>query len=742
LYSEQRDGSPAWNLDYLFGLVDRDEKFSAFWAHSLDEEKTALIEFLEFLRERLTQHPGMHVYHYASYERTHLLSLAARHGVGETFVDELLRAGVLVDLYPLVRKSVRVGGRSYSIKKLEPLYMGDELRAEDGVTTAGDSVEQYNQFRSARDAGDATLADGILSDIADYNRYDCVSTLRLHAWLLALAAESGHHPGTTPDDELDRVPFEPSPIADALVARSLVAREAGDLDGAVAYDLASAAVDFHRREDKSFWWEHYARLSEPDDEWLDTKDVFAVESAVVLEQWQLARTASHRVLQLQGSWAPGSRGETPRAFAVYPDPGVPYRDPKTPASYRLAVSVTDVSTDDEEVVTIYESSPGGREPWEEVPMAIAPGPPPPTENVKAAILEIAERLDIGGPGKNAIDDILWRQPSRTRSGALTPAPNPDDLIAAVTASTLDLDSSYVAVQGPPGTGKTYLAAHVIRNLVVDHGWKIGVTAQSHKAVENVLRTLVTEAELDADLVGKAPGEGGDYSDEPFTALVKDRQAEFAAQRDATGYVLGGTVWNFTNPKRVNRGQLDLLVIDEAGQFSLANTVAGSAAARNLLLLGDPQQLEQVSQGTHPAPVNQSALGFIANGHAVLPAEFGYFLPLSWRMHSAVAAPISVLAYDGALASHPSADDRMLAGIDPGLHPVAVDHVGNATSSTEEADHVVALVDQHLGRAWTDKGVTRPLGQDDVIVVTPYNAQVETIRLALDAAGHLDVRVGT
>ena len=172
---------------------------------------------------------------------------------------------------------------------------------------------------------------------------------------------------------------------------------------------------------------------------------------------------------------------------------------------------------------------------------------------------------------------------------------------------------------------------------------------------------------------------------------KDGQAQFAAQHDATGYVLGGTVWDFTNPKRVVRGQLDLLVIDEAGQYSLANTIAASVAARNLLLLGDPQQLEQVSQGTHPAPVNQSALGFIADGHAVLPAEFGYFLPLSWRMHSAVAAPISVLAYDGELASHPSADERMLAGIEPGLHPVAVDHVGNATSSTEEAERVVALV---------------------------------------------------
>lgn len=740
LYREEVDGSPMWNLDYLFGVVDRDENFSAYWAHSLAEEKAALAEFLEFVRERLQRHPGLHIYHYAAYERTHLLSLAARHRVGEAFVDDLLRAGVLVDLYPVVTKTVRVGGRSYSIKKLEPLYMGTELRAETGVTTAGDSVEQYNQYRLAVDAAEPETAARIIADIADYNRYDCVSTLRLHAWLIGLAAERGHHAGTTPDDDLELQPFVPDPVSDSLVAHAEAAHLAGDLDGAAAFRLASAAVDYHRREDKSFWWEHYARLSEPEDEWLDTRDVFAIEHADATA-WQLARTASHRELMLRGSWAPGSRGDAREAFAVYPDPGVPYRDPRSPPTSRLAVPVRDVATDEHGTVTARETCSGAHDPWDALPIAIVPGPPPKTVSLRVAILEVANRLDSQGCSANAIDDILWRQPSRTRSGALTSAPTPADLVDAVTASALDLDRSFVAVQGPPGTGKTYLAARVIRKLVADHGWKVGVVAQSHKVVENVLRELVVEAGLDADLVGKVPGEGGDYRDEPFTALKKDQQAGFAAARAATGYVLGGTAWDFTNLKRVGRDQLDLLVIDEAGQFSLAATIAVSVAARNLLLLGDPQQLPQVSQGIHPAPVDGSALGYIADGHAVLPAEVGYFLPESWRMHSAVAEPVSRLSYEGALRSNPKADRRMLAGIAPGVHPVPVEHEGNATHSLEEAERVVALVTDHLGRDWTDDG-TAPLTEADIIVVTPYNAQVETIRLALDAAGFAAVRVGT
>ena len=262
---------------------------------------------------------------------------------------------------------------------------------------------------------------------------------------------------------------------------------------------------------------------------------------------------------------------------------------------------------------------------------------------------------------------------------------------------------------------------------------MGVVAQSHKVVENVLRAVV-KAGLDPRKVAKAPPTGAEY-DEPFIALPRDGHQQFA-QRQHSGYVLGGTAWDMTNTKRVGRLQFDLLVIDEAGQFSLAATAAVSVSARNLLLLGDPQQLPQVSQGTHPAPVDQSALGYIADGHAVLPPEYGYFLGQSWRMHSAVTAPVSELAYDGALRSAPSADLRMLEGVAPGLHPIPIPHEGNATHSAEEAAAVADLVRAHLGRDWNGE----PLTEHDIIVVTPYNAQVETIRLALGEFP--DVRVGT
>jgi uncharacterized protein len=207
-----------------------------------------------------------------------------------------------------------------------------------------------------------------------------------------------------------------------------------------------------------------------------------------------------------------------------------------------------------------------------------------------------------------------------------------------------------------------------------------------------------------------------------------------------GFVIGGTAWTFANRTQMPLHGLDLLVVDEAGQYSLANTIAAAGAAERLLLLGDPQQLPQVSQGQHPEPVDVSALGWLSDGHDVLPAEFGYFLDTSWRMHPAVCAPVSRLSYEGKLTSHPS--DRLLEGIEPGLHAVPVVHEGNSTSSPEEAEAVVALVLEHLGTPWSAGGVTEPLDQRNIIVVAPYNAQVELLRHALGAAGFGDLPVGT
>jgi len=751
LYLEaSRSAAPQWGIDYLFGVVETDDTFVPFWAHSLAEERQAFVDFLTYVEVRRAQYPRMHIYHYAPYERTHLLSLAARHGVGEEAVDGLLRDNVLVDLYPLVRASLRVGSRSYSLKKLEPLYMGSDLRESD-VTTAGDSITAYAESRVLAANGDTAESQRILDEIADYNRYDCVSTFRLRDWLLALAAEKGVYPGTITSLQKELDLGEPSLLHEQLRELAGDPLDAQRSDDSTALALAAAAIDYHRRENKSFWWEHFARLVNPLEDWADTRDVFVVDKARVERDWHREgrQRLDRRHLRLRGQLAPGSglkAGDSP--FVVYEYPG-PFTVPGADPGSRPYTTARVLEIFDDGDILLEETYPADAAPHQTIPSALVPSPPPSPGTQVAAIAEwgaaiVAAAHSTRADGErnwpvDAVVDILRRVPPRTRSGRLAENPDP---VAAVIASLLDLDSSYLAVQGPPGTGKTYLASHVITALVRDHGWRVGVVAQSHAVVDNVLDRIV-DAGLSRSLVGKAAKAGsGPVS---YTALKSGEQAAFASRNAVSGYVLGGTAWTFSNANQVPRHSLDLLVIDEAGQFSLGYTIAASVAARNLLLLGDPQQLPQVSQGTHPEPINQSALGWISAGHDVLPTELGYFLAESRRMHEAVTLPVSTLSYEGALRSHPSAGKRWLAGIEPGLHVEHVEHVDNATSSIEEAARIVELVRDVLGRAWTnpsDDRVSDPLTDRDIIVVTPYNAQVGVVVEALDAAGFGDVRVGT
>jgi len=751
LYTE--GAGERWGLDYLFGMVDVNAEFTAFWGHDFAAERLALEAFLAFVKERRAQHPRMHIYHYAAYEQTHLLALAARHGVGEEEVDGLLRDGVLVDLYPLVRKAVRVGSRSYSIKKLEPLYMGTELR-ESEVTNGADSITEYANARDLLALGREEEAQPLLDALGDYNRYDCVSTLRLRDWLLARAAENGIPVGTAPADELEAPPEE-SPLRAALLGYAGDPLDPHRTPDRAAVALAAAAIDFHRREQKSFWQSHYARLIQPIEEWAETRDVLAVDTVRVVRDWYQddGQRVERRELLLSGRWGPGSAvrvSERGGPFLLYEFPG-PFRQPRAQPGSRTARTVAVIGATEDGSVVVRETLPRDVLPYRDAPTALTPAAPPDARRLGEAIREwgtgLLAALQAGTWPVDATVDLLRRTPPRTVSGALA-GEGPSDgsgRIAAVVASLLDLDRSYLAVQGPPGTGKSYLGAHVIARLVAEHGWRVGVVAQSHAVVENLLDRVVA-AGLDPARVGKvASASAAPDEERAYTVLPPDGQLLFAEDNAAGGFVLGGTAWDFANPARVPRDSLDLLVVDEAGQFSLASTIAVGVAAANLLLLGDPQQLPQVSQGRHPEPVDGSALGWVSDGHDVLPAEYGYFLAESRRMHPALAEAVSVLSYEGRLHAHPDAGRRLLAGVGPGMHPVPVVHVGNATASPEEAAVVVDLVRGALGRSWSDPSAgveDQPLGPEDVIVVTPYNAQLVEVRAALDAAGHPAVRVGT
>lgn len=359
--------------------------------------------------------------------------------------------------------------------------------------------------------------------------------------------------------------------------------------------------------------------------------------------------------------------------------------------------------------------------------------------------------------ESASADLLFRRAPRLKKGASN-AKNAENLplevdfsgsdlptVDAVHAAVRALDHSYVAVQGPPGAGKTFLASHVIARLVAE-GAKVGVVAQSHAVIENLMVACCARDGFDVSRAVRLHGKSV-TPDAPWSEVSDSELTELISGEG--GLLFGGTVWDYVSERRVSAGSLDVLVVDEAGQFSLTNTVAAARAARSVLLLGDPQQLPQVSTGVHPYPVDVSALGWLSNGTAALDPRFGYFLGESWRMDSALCERVSWLSYDGALASAAATAGRTLQGVAPGVVSYPVEHVGCSVRSVQEAQAVVECVRELLGREWVPAAGAepRPLAAEDCIVVAAYNAQVDCVREALIAAGLADssgagVRVGT
>ena len=576
--------------------------------------------------------------------------------------------------------------------------------------------------------------------------------------------------------------------------------------------FALAATNYHRRERAPFWREHMRRLYEPVASWAGSRDCAVFESVQVISDWQKATVGSGQVrvlraVALVGEGSALKVGRDKALYVMYEAAHAPARAvdamesqvntfrhanpgayvPRTVARVgffgahllEAAPAEEPVSADGlaRVVLVVEERIRVKDEPHEALPVALAPAATIPTVALEQSLQDFARSVDAslpdvlpaseavgveGSPGE-AIEpaaggvsaaalDILYRRPPRLVTGGSLPTEadfSGEDLpmVRAVHAAVCALDSSYVAVQGPPGSGKTFLGSHVIASLVAA-GWRVGVVAQSHAVVENMLAAVVERGLFPAERVAKLAG-ASQRPDFPWAEWSRATvQQRCGGGANGEGFVFGGTAWNFSNASLFEQASLDLLVVDEAGQFSLANTLAVARSARNLLLLGDPQQLPQVSSAPHPYPVDISTLSWLSGDAPTVDERFGYFLPVSWRMHPQLCAPVSRLSYGGRLASAPAAALRHLEGRDPGLQVVPVSHRRCTVRSEVEAAEVVRLAQEFVGARWdAGDGAVRALTGDDIVVVAAYNAQVDTIVQHLERAGLRDaqghgVRVGT
>ena len=731
-------------VDYLFGVLEPGRPdaagkptFHAFWARdadgsvSLAAEKTAFERLMDLFMDRLGKDPKIHIYHYAPYEPTALGRLMGRHGIRETEVDGLLRGDVLVDLYGVVRHGVRASVESYSIKRLEPLY---RYTREIGLRDVGPVIAAFEGWLQA--GGEAGHDENALRKIEGYNRDDVVSTMLLRDWLEGRRLELATQAGATlprPEPKSGEATEDLSETlarVQALALRLTEGVPADEKDRTPeqhARWLLAQLLSWHRREEKAFWWRYFFLMDDlTDDERIAEREPMGGLSYVG-EVERIKKSIVHRYRF------------PPQEHAIRE--GGTVSDPATGESPGRVVLVDDAAGTVDLARGATSTVPH--------PTSLVPKDLIPTKELRESLMRMGEWVvdngiaAAGGPYR-AARDLLMRRPPRAGqvAGASLQVAGEDPTLGAVRVA-LALDASALPIQGPPGSGKTYAGAQMVLALVAAKR-KVGVTANSHKVIGHLLDEIAAAAEKAGVKVriGQKPETDGD----PTCAIArcfKTNAELLAALIGGEVDVVGGTAWVWSRADFA--GTLDVLVVDEAGQIALANAIAVSPAAGSLILLGDPQQLEQPLKGTHPPGAERSALAHLLDGAATMPAEKGLFLAKTWRLHPDVCAFTSEAFYAGLLEPKDGLERQSLEGVAPltgtGMRYVPVAHTGNQSESPEEADAIAAIVRSLIegGSTWTDQHGQRGLLRlGDILVVAAYNAQVAELARRLPAGA----RVGT
>ena len=718
----ERDG-----LEYLFGLrfVDGGRPhFKAIWAHDRATEGQAFTALIDLLVERVQRHPGMHVYHYSHYEPTALKRLMSLHGVREAQLDDLLRREKFVDLYKVVRHAIRTTEQGLSIKDLEIFYMPPR---EGEVTTAGGSIVHYERWRVTQD-------DAELEKIRAYNEDDCRSTHLLRDWLLTLrpAALPWFVPDVRRDDAAGIARTERTQKIEAALARHHRALLGGLPDDRSTWTddqhlrgLVFDLLDFHRRAAKPGYWAMFARQDMTVDELIDDAECLG----------GLTRIADALPVALKQSFV--------HTFA-FPEQDTKLRVGKQCQRTDTTDRLGEIVALDEEARTIGIKVSKNLT----VPAALSIGPERPlgTDPLRNAIERFADSIEAGDGRFAAVRALLRKAPPILRGrpqGAPLLSSGGDRFDAALSAA-LGLDDSYLFVQGPPGSGKTTIGSRLIVGLL-KAGKRVGVTSNSHKVIINLLQAVERCA---VECGYTFSGTKKSTKDDPESLIGGRFVVDVFENADIVGSpsaLIAGTAWLFADPALEAR--IDYLFVDEAGQVALANLVAMGTAARNIVLLGDQMQLGQPIQGVHPGRSGESTLDYLLDGQATVSDDRGIFLGTTFRMHEDVCRFISDAVYDGRLMPEPANQSQGLVLNEAahaslratGIRFVPVSHDACRQTSKPEGEVVRTIFESLLQQAHVDKeGRRHPMTIENILVVAPYNAQVNLLKAMLPAGA----RVGT
>lgn len=717
-------------LQYLFGFAFRDAtgamKYEKRWAFDREEEKAGFEWLVDEMMRRKEENQRMHVYHFGAYEPGALKRLMGMYATREDQIDRLLRAGVLVDLHQAFKQGVRASVEEYSLKKVEAFY-GFERRTP---LEESRQAMRYVEHRLELGWKEEELPAGIRNTLEGYNSEDCISTAALRDWLeqerrkveeggmpVPRPADRSGDPSEKLQERLDR-----AAAVTAQLSLNIPADPKVRLKEESAKWLLAQLLSWHRREDKRAWQEGYRFADMDEEELLD-------ERVGLTRMRFVERVAAGRLVPTDRYFF------DPQATNVRVGKDLYFGDERfgevvaiDPAKGIVEIKKTK-KTADIHPPAVYM--------WDA---------PLNTDAQASALYRLGEWVTanaVDAAGKyRAGRDLLLRNPPRLREGEkLTPlaGEKPENTASRV---ALALEDSVFAIQGPPGSGKTHTGGRMICELL-KRGRKVGVTALSHKVIRNLLEAVV-EAAQEGDMGGVRCLHRENEGKESEGVAVAKKNNEEALEALASGKanVVGGTSWLWSHQTAFEA--VDVLFIDEAGQMSLADVLAVSQAAKKLVLLGDPQQLERPLKGSHPDGAEKSALEHLLDGRKTISEEMGFLLPESWRLHPHVCEFTSEVFYEDKLSSHAIARSRVLEGHPwfegAGLWFVPVEHEGSRNASREEVDVVVRIVDGLLRpevRWFRNAGNSRRVREEDILIVAPYNAQVSDLSARLPT-----MRIGT
>ena len=709
-------------LEYLFGATTVEAgiiTFTDWWAHNPEEEKLALENFIDWAHARWLTDPAMHIYHYAAYEKTALRRLMGKYGTREAELDALLRNEVFVDLLPIVRQSIQVGEPNYSIKSIEKLYR--EKRHGD-VATAIDSVVFYKKWLDSKDSA-GWQNSTILADIRSYNKEDCDSTFQLAEWLRNVQKEQDISFQIPPT----KVESESSAAQSRNNASILARRMLEDLpvipenqsDRQRMQILLAELLEFHWREAKPVFWAKYDRHAMTEEELfedscclaslkrLDTRPRLSHSRRSILYDYEFDAKQDSKIDVGVNCFYAHDLEETISIDSLDMQNGkiTLKRSREKPAPPALLSLILDEFVD--------------------------------ASALADSIYTIAESFFNGSELPSALQDFLLRRRPRIHggeSGALVDGER--ELADSVVDVISRMEDTTLCIQGPPGSGKTFTAAKAIASLIRS-GRRVGVTSNSHKAIAKLIDEVASLMGEQREIrIAKIQSDERNFEVKGKRVYKLEPKAYFDK---GTGMfsLVGGTAWFFSDSQA--DGLFDFLFVDEAGQVSMANLVAMSRAARNIVLIGDQMQLSQPLKGTHPGTSCKSVLEYLLDEANVVAKDFGIFLETTRRLHPSLCSFISGAVYQDRLLSHPSTESRILQlpegdlkylSRSTGLLFIPVEHEGNTQDSEEEAAAVAEVVKELLRCSLTSKEGKRSLAIGDVLVVAPYNMQVRRLRSCL------------